>query len=773
MKNASRKYKNQMQKPMRNPSHCIVTIGNTDITAITDGVWNGVGTDYSTFATLDYEHRYGNTVATLELNRWVLDGNTQVLTNGYNDGFIADRIMDALTPTQKLYKRFSIPHTFTGLTLTFDSRIKEYPFALKVSYYNGYLLTGLETDEGEPITNEADEQLEALIITGEGRGLIGEKIVYPTSYVCEVDLAGSNVDTIIIEFLAVLPYRRPRLEHIMWGVSAIYGDTQLAKVSQSHDVDPLSRRLPQEKMSVTVFDYDHIYDPDNPSGVYNYINKGTPVSVVYGYELDDGTTEWIKADNYSLENTPTFKNERVTFNCVGLSQTLNGYYYKGVVGNKSLYSIAEDVLEDALARGYIFPTAEGENPWEIDETLQDMYTDAVVPIDTFANILQTIAHAARCRFYTDDDNILHLKPFGITPVGIFNGEYSDNGHTPYSEWKSVDYGNDNVRSMITLELNRWTLDGTGTTQIQDEGYIGNEISDDDGSSTAVWQKQFDVSHDLPVVTITFDGALNEYPLALQIEYFGADGLIDTELAYPDSPVYSINSENVNDCTSIVVTALALLPYRRFRVSKTSFRETDFALTLSSVKQDTQATTKIEMLRDVVVNEYHYEAQATASEIYKKSITLAETTTVHVEYQLAQDINISITGGSAVEQHVYAQAADIKLNAGTYTITITGKTLSSNAYEHRMNVNVTGDDDIEENQIITNPAMAEALMNHVATYLQLRNTYDASYRGNPELEVGDIIELETLYSQVVYGLILTDQIDYNGALSGKVKVKGLI
>lgn len=773
MKNATRKYKSAMQKQMRNPSHCIVTIGNTDITAITDGKWGASHSSYSSFSELDYEHRYGDTVATLELNRWVLDGKTTLLTNGYNDGFVGETIMTPQTRPQILYKRFSIPHTFTGVTLTFDTRNNEFPFAVKVSYYNGYFLTSLETDSGVEFVDANDEEIEALFMSGQGSGLIGTKTVYPTSPVCEVELAGTNVDTITIEFISVLPYRRVRLEHIMWGVSAIFGDTQISKSTQSHDVDPLSRRLPQEKMDVTVFDYEHFYDPDNPKGIYQYITKGTPVSIVYGYELDDGTTEWLKADNYSLQNAPSFKNETVTFNCVGLLQTLNGNYYKGVVGRKSLYSIATDVLQDALDRGYIFLTAEGNVPWDIDTSLQSMYTEAVPPINTFANILQLVAHAARSRLYTDDSNIIHIKPFGVSPVGIFSGTFADNGHTSYSEWDTVDYGTDNIKSVATLELNRWVLDGSGIIGTQREGYVSNEISGNDGSTDAEWSKTFDVAHDLPIITLTFDNALNEHPFGIKIEYYSEDELINTEIAYPDDVVFSINSDNINNCTRIKVTALGLLPFRRFRVSKASFKETDFALTLDSLKEKTLLVSKIEQLRDVIVNEYHYESQTDSSELYKATLTLTEETVLHIEYQLATNISVSVTGGNPIEQHIYAQAADLKLSAGTHTITITGTTLSSYSVEHRKSINVSGDDDTETNLFITSTDMAEALADHIAIYLQLRNTYDATYRGNPELEVGDIIELETLYSKVVYGLMLTDQIDYNGALSGKVKVKGLI
>ena len=85
----------------------------------------------------------------------------------------------------------------------------------------------------------------------------------------------------------------------------------------------------------------------------------------------------------------------------------------------------------------------------------------------------------------------------------------------------------------------------------------------------------------------------------------------------------------------------------------------------------------------------------------------------------------------------------------------------------------GETDVEENPLITSDGMSDALAEHVAKYLQMRNTYDASYRGNPELEAGDIIGLQTRYTDDMDALLLVDEIEFNGSLKGKVKVKGLI
>ena len=114
-----------------------------------------------------------------------------------------------------------------------------------------------------------------------------------------------------------------------------------------------------------------------------------------------------------------------------------------------------------------------------------------------------------------------------------------------------------------------------------------------------------------------------------------------------------------------------------------------------------------------------------------------------------------------------------LSSGTKTVTITGKTLSENSVVVSYPVNLDGETDKETNPLITNDDMCVALAEHVKKYLTMRNTYDATYRGNPELEVGDIIGLQTMYTDEMDALVLVDEITFNGSLSGKVKVKALI
>lgn len=740
MKTASRQYKNAMAKTLRNHSYAVVTFGNNDVTAITDGTWSGSGTIWSDFRTVDYNYSYPDTIATLEFNRWSLDGSQVILANSnYNSGFVGNTLSAADgTISKSITKTFTEPHTFAGVTLLFDSKTDEYPKEVTITYYDS------------------------------NNSVVATDTVNPSATNTAVTLPGTGVMKVVIAYSEMLPYRRPRLETITWGVGMVYTNDEISNLTLSHDIDPLSRRLPQEKFSFTILDYAHLYDPDNPQGIYAYINRNAPLTVQFGYELDDGTTEWLKADSYSLENAPTFKDNTVTFSGQGLLSTLTGTYYKGVAGTSSLYNLAVAVLNDAN----LTPTPLGNDPWDIDVSLQSMYTTAALPIATHKECLQLIAHAACCRLYTDDDNIIHIKPFGVTPTGIFDGTYTDNGHTFYSEWDTVPSGSQKDYTDATMEFNRWCLDGSFVIPEASYkgGYVSNIVSDANGDSTATFTKTFDVAHDLPIIELTF-GNDGEYPLSVTATYYNSNGTtIGTETVTPTSNPFTISSNSITNCKSVKIAITSMLPYRRARISQVSFRETDFDITPNTMKENSFSVSKIEKIRNVNVHEYSYTVASSATELAR--IQTSERT-IHVEYPLATDISIQMVQGLMLSQDIYGQAADFEFSGNTNEIIISGKTITENSTMHTITVNATGEDDTETNPLITNSTTAFALANHVADYLNLRTTYDTEYRGNPELEVNDIISLQTTYQNIVYAMVLTDSISYNGSLSGTVKLKGLV
>jgi hypothetical protein len=720
-----------------------------DPSAVEDGGWADTGlTPYSEYDTLGYIYNYGRTYATLELNRWALDGTQEVIPEGggYTEqGVVLDRLSDGegnFTDPPMLTRTFTKDHALHGLTLTFDSRCGDWPTSLTIRFYRGGELVDEQT---------ADVTTQTAVILTEQDYVDGAEILFNTA----------------------LPYHRPRVEYVLYGLQVSYNGSNLTTLTQSHDVDPISRRLPKETASVTLIDYSNTYDPDNPAGFFRYIEEKARLRIQHGYTVAAGNVEWIDPDEYLLDGKPNVANHKAVFTATGMIGSLTDTFYKSKLGTKNLYDMAEEVLLDAG----LTLTASGGHPWVIDDSLKTMYTDAVLPIDTHMNCLQLIAHAARCTLYTDDENIIHIEPFGVTVKGIYAGVWEDNGETWYSEWDTVDSGNDGTLPFASLELNRWALNGSmdiiSADSPEGRGYVSGGMMGADGTpaTAPLFSKTFNVSHDLSVLALQFDNLAGLFPHTVQVRYYKGDELVDTRTEEVlDSTTY-IYSDAANDCTGIEVCMLDGLPYHRFRVSKVYYREDDFTLDFNTISVDSLETTKVDKLKAVTVAVYHYAQTGQEGKLHE-STTTGET--LHVEFgSVVTGLNISVSGGTLVSSTIYGRAVDLVLSAGTKTVTINGYNLEETSTLYTREVSSTGETDAEENPLITNLTMAQALAEHIAAYLTMRNTYDVAYRGNPELETQDIIGLQTDYTHEMDALILVDKITYNGALSGELKVKGLI
>ena len=590
MKSVSAEYKQDMAKLERNPSYVRIFFGNVDVTAINDGQWVSNGDYiYSQMGTLNYKYNYQETLASLEWNRWVLDGTQNIYDseNPTNDGWISSYVSDidgnfSTAPT--ITRQFNNTHNLIGITIQFDTRTEECPVSVTVNAYNNNNLIVSDTQN-------------------------------PTSVKTVFELRANNVDKIEIIVNTALPYRRPRIEYVMYGIGMEYTDNDVVSCTQSHDIDPISRRLPNEKFEFTILDFEKNYDADNPSGIYEYVVRKSPCSISYGYTLDDDSIEWLKEDNYLLSGKPVVNNNQVTFQSTGLVGSLTDIYYKSQIGRKSFYDMATDVLVDAN----LSLTPSGEQPWVIDISLQNMYTTAVLPITTHMNCLQLISHACSCKLFTDDDNKIHIEPFNIED----------------------------------LELEDFTVD-------------------------------------------------------------------------------------FNDIT-----------------------------------KDTLKSQKIDELKAINIQRMIYTSEQRISTLYEST---TEQTELHIEFQSIIDsstIQINVSGGTLISSQIYGRAIDLELSSGTKNITITGSTITESTEVCTYEYNSTGETDKEENPLITEQSMCDTLAENVSTYLKQRNTYDLEYRGNPELETGDFINMQTFFSQDLQSLVLTDEIYYNGTLHGKLKLKNII
>jgi len=277
---------------------------------------------------------------------------------------------------------------------------------------------------------------------------------------------------------------------------------------------------------------------------------------------------------------------------------------------------------------------------------------------------------------------------------------------------------------------------------------------------------------LGVVQLSFDRVLDEYPREVVVRYYDVDNvLLDTQTETINSYEFKVISTLALDVKKCEIEFTKTLPYSYIRLEKISFRENDFVMNYTTIKQKTEKLSKIEELKTISVSQYSNKVSSSATEIYNESTTLEN---LHLDFDgVYTNVSVSVSGGSATTQNIYGRALDLVLTSGTKTIVVTGKKVEEVKTINSYSISNDGEEDEEDNILITSKAQADALANHISTYITMRNTYDVTYRGNPELETGDLIGLQTPYTDSMDVIVLTDSITFNGALSGTMKLKGVI
>lgn len=389
MQSVSQDYKKQMRRLIRNPSYIKISYGIFNLPAAEEAQLSCEDQEVYSQLELKDDELPTDSYATFEVDRMKV-GSSQIIvpkTDYKYQGYVSDSLSDAYGVFQEpptIAIVFDTPQDIYGLTLLFDAVERTYPKRIAV---NG----------------------EEFNVTG-------------TEFVASEKMYG--VTEIRIEFLeSYKPFWRARLDQIQFGQSVIFNNKNTLETSYTTKVDLVSGELSSKKFTMKVDNHDQFYNPLNPQGLTEFIDEKQPILIQYGYELDDGSIEWILGDNLVLEGTPKTGDYDVTFTAVDNLTNLTGNYYKGVFhpDGISLYDLAIEVLADAGIEDYV-----------IDERLKTIITTGSLPIATHRECLQIIANAGQSILFTNREGQIQIKT-ALDPVITV----SDNNHVYYSDTKSA------------------------------------------------------------------------------------------------------------------------------------------------------------------------------------------------------------------------------------------------------------------------------------------------------------------------------------------------
>lgn len=277
---------------------------------------------------------------------------------------------------------FDFPHrmegTIPGLTITWSSTYEEWATQYRVRVWDG--------------------EKEILSLTASNASVVS---------VLKTDISGYT--RITLEPLVwCKPYRRARIETVVFGVKVHYGKSDLMKYNADMSVNPLSAELPRTEIVFHLKNVNGRYNPDNPDSIGKYLMERQRVTVTYGYELN-GVIERIPGAVCYLCEWDTPQNGISAGFTARNALEFMSDIYKGPASG-TLYQIAEAAFMQAE-----LPPLQDAPSWVIHSSLKRIQAPEEVNLEDFtiAEVLQCCANAACCAFYSDRKGTLHIEPLNV------------------------------------------------------------------------------------------------------------------------------------------------------------------------------------------------------------------------------------------------------------------------------------------------------------------------------------------------------------------------
>lgn len=215
-----------------------------------------------------------------------------------------------------------------------------------------------------------------------------------------------------------------------------------------------------------------------------------------------------------------------------------------------------------------------------------------------------------------------------------------------------------------------------------------------------------------------------------------------------------------------------------------YNQTNFTISQDDIVRGTDKITVNNRVKDLIVNGVNY---AIASDYTELANNVDNTFSANEEgiieyggmYYDVQFTGVAPTASTGdSNNNRSARRFTVNYNYSPSNVwTLRGKSMTRKTTGKLYKVNTEGDDVTLNNELITFANADSSVFNSVFTgiwipYLNKRNVLEFDYRGNPELDVGDIFTYEDRYGNIRNVVVLRNTINYNGAIRGHLIVKEL-
>lgn len=736
MQKVSKAYKESMKASLRERAYIMISFGLVNQEAQAKAtVDNGSYAYYSNKDNIFGEHIDDTVYATLEEEFTKVDGSMFFLpraTEGgryYDTGIVSDKLISEAR-CEVIISLNTITTDFKGLTINFG---ENYPVDFDIVGSTGQTIEFRGNTKSKWSTEEVLEN---------------------TTYIKLVFYKMKN------------PQSRLRIYSIMFGYGLVYYNDSVMSSALDSYVSPIGADVPQFDFSVTLKNYDHYFNVDNPNSAINYLETGQEMDIMYGYQTPGSDTiEWIQGNHLWCSEWESDDNT-ATIRCQDIFRNMDGEYVKGLysAAGKSYYALAEEILKDA-----------GISEYYIDPRLKKLYSNNPIPRVKYKEALQIIANACRCVLTQSRDGKVQIKSNFMPSASI-----ATNGEETYSNAANVLTDTPKVE-YATLAGNYTPTDGTmfflprnGKAALT-TGYVSKEISGANGTFTKN-----------PVVTITMEAIRAYYGLKL---VFGtalpAAFTIRTYKGGEPVNEYPVEKDEIN------TTSIILRDFDDFDVMKIEFTKTaepynrivlnyfslsdvvDFTMNRRDMTSSPKAI-KQELIKEVIVPCYTYQENNREENLVYEDIDVV---TGEVETYYIQDpsygykVKLDEVEGKATVVAWSNYFVTIKFNVtGSFKLEVQGYQYKIVEKYATVSLNARGKTVKWKNPLISNTTMANELAAWLADYYTAGIEYEYDTRGNPELDATDIVYQENEFHDGMRVNIYRHTVNFKQAFSGRVTAR---
>lgn len=736
MQKVSKAYKESMKSSLRERAYIMISFGLVNQEAQAKAtVDNGSYAYYSNKDNIFGEHIDDTVYATLEEEFTKVDGSMFFLpraTEGgryYDTGIVSDKLISEAR-CEVIISLNTIATDFKGLTINFG---ENYPVDFDIVGSTGQTIEFRGNTKSKWSTEEVLEN---------------------TTYIKLVFYKMKN------------PQSRLRIYSIMFGYGLVYYNDSVMSSALDSYVSPIGADVPQFDFSVTLKNYDHYFNVDNPNSAINYLETGQEMDIMYGYQTPGSDTiEWIQGNHLWCSEWESDDNT-ATIRCQDIFRNIDGEYVKGLysAAGKSYYALAEEILKDA-----------GISEYYIDPRLKKLYSNNPIPRVKYKEALQIIANACRCVLTQSRDGKVQIKSNFMPSASI-----ATNGEETYSNAANVLTDTPKVE-YATLAGNYTPTDGTmfflprnGKAALT-TGYVSKEISGANGTFTKN-----------PVVTITMEAIRAYYGLKL---VFGtalpAAFTIRTYKGGEPVNEYPVEKDEIN------TTSIILRDFDDFDVMKIEFTKTaepynrivlnyfslsdvvDFTMNRRDMTSSPKAI-KQELIKEVIVPCYTYQENNREENLVYEDIDVVagEVETYYIQDpSYGYKVKLDEVEGKATVVAWSNYFVTIKFNVtGSFKLEVQGYRYKIVEKYATVSLNARGKTVKWKNPLISNTTMANELAAWLADYYTAGIEYEYDTRGNPELDATDIVYQENEFHDGMRVNIYRHTVNFKQAFSGRVTAR---